>query len=74
MTVAERISLGIPLDPDTMSVGDWEALPGIGPALAKTIVLERQKNGDFHSLEGVLRVTGVGPGKLKTVKQYFGNM
>ena len=71
MTVAEYISLGIPLDPDTMTVADWEALPGIGPALAKAIVNDRQKNGDFHDLEGVIRVPGVGQGKLKSLRAYF---
>lgn len=71
MVIAERIALGIPLDPDTMSVDEWEALPGIGPALARAIVLDRQKNGDFCSLEGVLRVPGVGRGKLHAVQQYF---
>jgi len=71
MTVSERILLGIPLHPDTMSVGDWEALPGIGPALAKAIVNDRQKNGDFHDLEEVIRVPGFGQGKLKSLRVYF---
>lgn len=71
MTVAERISLGIPLDPDSMSAPDWETLPGIGPALAQAITADRQKNGNFGELEGILRVPGVGQGKLEALDKYF---
>lgn len=71
MTVAERVSLGIPLDPDAMSVGDWEALPGIGPTLAKAIVADRQKYGAFRDLNGVNRVPGVGQRTLNHLRVYF---
>jgi competence protein ComEA len=71
MPAAESVLLGIPLDPDSMSVTDWEALPGIGPSLAKAIVLDRQNNGNFHDLEGVSRVPGIGPGKIRTVQRFF---
>jgi len=71
MTVAERISLGIPLDPDSMSATDWETLSGIGPALAQAIIVDRQKNGNFGRLEEILRVPGVGQGKLAALRKYF---
>jgi competence protein ComEA len=73
MTATERVLLGIPLEPDAMSRADWEALPGIGPALAQAIVLDRQKNGNFHDLEGVSRVPGIGPGKIRALKHFFAN-
>jgi len=71
MKAPERIALGIPLHPDSMSYDDWVSLPGIGPKLAETIMTERQQNGDFGSLDGVLRVPGIGEGKLKIIKRYF---
>lgn len=71
MTVAEIMMLGIPLDPDAMSGEDWESLPGIGPVLAATIVNDRQKNGDFGSLDGVLRVPGIGIGKIQALRIFF---
>jgi competence protein ComEA len=37
-----------------------EALPGIGPALARRIVEDRALNGPFGSAEGLQRVRGVG--------------
>lgn len=73
MSARERMVLGIPLDPDRMDRADWEALPGIGPKLAERIVRERQLNGDFGSVEGLLRVSGVGNGKILLINKYFLN-
>lgn len=71
MTASEMILLGIPLDPDGMSRQDWESLPGIGPALAKAIIDDRQKNGDFGKVGALLRVPGIGKGKLELLRKYF---
>lgn len=71
MTAEARMLLGIPLHPDRMTRDDWQALPGIGPKLAEVIELDRQINGDFRSLEGLGRVKGVGPGRLKSWRPYF---
>lgn len=71
MTATEYMLLGIPLDPDSLSAEEWEALPGIGPALARTIVEDRQKNGEFGSLDGVLRVPGIGYGTIKALRKFF---
>jgi competence protein ComEA len=71
MPAGQRMALGIALHPDRMNETDWQALPGIGPVLAKRIVLERQKNGDFGCLEAVQRVKGVGPGLAARWKTFF---
>jgi competence protein ComEA len=47
-----------------MSRSDWVALPGIGKKLAENIHIDRQKNGDFGSLDALKRVKGVGPGRI----------
>jgi DNA uptake protein ComE-like DNA-binding protein len=50
------------LDVDLASAHDLEALPGIGPALARRIVAVRDSSGQFGSLDELqLRVRGVGP-------------
>ena len=49
------------IDLDTASTATLERLPRIGPALAKRIVEDRERNGAFGSLEGFQRVRGVGP-------------
>lgn len=71
MPAAQRVALGIPLHPDRMQGADWEALPGIGPKLAERIERDRQKNGDFGSLQGLLRVQGVGQKRVNEWMPYF---
>lgn len=71
MPVAERMLLGIPLDPSTMTESDWERLPGIGPALARRIVLDRQCNGGFKSIGDLERISGIGRVTVERVKPYF---
>jgi competence protein ComEA len=48
---------------------DLEALPGIGPALAKRIVEERGKAGPFRSPRDLLRVKGIGPKKQAAIQE-----
>ena len=71
MSAGKRIALGIALHPDQMSWSDWVVLPGIGQKLAERIHTDRQKNGDFGSLEALKRVNGVGPGRVENWKSFF---
>jgi competence protein ComEA len=71
MKAGERMLLGIPLDPDLMDRADWEALPGIGPKMASNIVGDRQINGEFHVIDAIRRVPGMGEMKFNTIKKYF---
>jgi len=71
MGTKERMLLGIPLVPDLMEGEDWIGLPGIGPVLSSRIVVDRHENGAFGTLDGLLRVPGIGPGKLDGIRKYF---
>lgn len=71
MKAKERMILGIPLHPDLMDAEDWDALPGIGPVMAKKIVEARQKYGEFGSVENLQRVPGVGKNKVDRLRPYF---
>jgi competence protein ComEA len=71
MKARERMLLGMPLEPDEMDLADWEAMPGIGPKLAKAIMEDRQKYGDLGSFNSLQRVPGVGEEKLKALGKYF---
>lgn len=71
MGAKERMLLKIPLDPDLLELEEWSCLPGIGPVLSARIAADRHENGAFGSLEGLLRVPGVGPGKLAEIRRYF---
>ncbi|MCP3177174.1 helix-hairpin-helix domain-containing protein [Desulfuromonas sp. KJ2020] len=54
-----------------MSLADWTVLPGVGPKLAERIEKDRQKNGDFGSLEALQRVKGIGPKRINSWKFFF---
>ena len=71
MNARERMLLGIPLHPDQMDYDDWGCLPGIGPALAKRLLEDRQINGEFNSIEAVQRVPGIGEKKFSSIKKFF---
>ena len=49
------------VDLDTASEELIETLNGVGPALAKRIVADRDSLGAFGSIEGLRRVRGIGP-------------
>ena len=71
MSTKELMVLGIPLQPDLLNAEDWDALPGIGPELAKRIVFDRQINGDFYSVDALQRVPGIAEGKISQIREYF---
>jgi competence protein ComEA len=71
MGTRERMLLKIPLDPDLLGASDWALLPGIGQVLSARIAADRHENGAFGSLDGVLRVPGIGPGKLAAIRRFF---
>ena len=49
-----------PVNLNTASVAQLEALPGVGLKTAERIVEYRQKNGGFKRIEDVMNVRGVG--------------
>ena len=63
-TKAESTATPAIVDLDIASAKEIERLPGIGPALAKRIVKDRESNGPFRCLAALDRVKGVGPAML----------
>ncbi|MBF8267134.1 MAG: comEA [Dehalococcoidia bacterium] len=53
---------------NTASVGELQALPGIGEVKAGAIVEYRQKNGSFSRVEDLLLVPGIGPTTLENIR------
>ena len=49
-----------PVNLNTATVSQLEALPGIGMQVAERIVEYRQKNGGFKKVEDLMNVRGVG--------------
>lgn len=56
-TAAERPA---PLNLNTATEAQLEALPGVGPAMATRIVEYRKKNGAFKKAEDLMNVKGIG--------------
>jgi competence ComEA-like helix-hairpin-helix protein len=50
-----------PVDLNRATVSDLDALPGIGPVLARRIVEQRSSVGRFRRVEDLLAVRGIGP-------------
>jgi competence protein ComEA len=50
-----------PVELNTATAAELEALPGIGPSLAARVVAWRAKNGPFRSVEDLEKVPGIGP-------------
>ncbi|HEX8237968.1 MAG TPA: helix-hairpin-helix domain-containing protein [Abditibacteriaceae bacterium] len=59
-----------PINVNTASVEELEALPGIGPAIAGRIVRYRQEHGQFRSLQELDAVKGLGIKKLQKLQPY----
>lgn len=57
-----------PLDINTATAAQLDALPGIGPALAKRIVEYRQEHGPFSSVDDLAKVSGVGPSVIGQIR------
>lgn len=53
-----------PVNLNTASEAELDALPGIGPATATAIIVHRRERGMFESVEDLLNVPGIGPSKL----------
>jgi competence protein ComEA len=61
---------GAPINVNSASEAQLEALPGIGPTLAAAIVEERERNGPFRSADDLTRVHGIGPGRLAQLRDF----
>jgi competence protein ComEA len=49
---------------NTATAGELRALPGIGPKTASAVVMDRNTQGPFRTVEELTRVKGIGKGKL----------
>lgn len=61
---SEPLRPGETIDPNTASEEELDRLPGVGPALARRIIAEREAGGPFRSLDDLTRVSGIGPRSL----------
>jgi competence protein ComEA len=57
-----------PLDLNSATPDQLDALPGIGPATAQAIVGYRTNHGPFRSVDDLTEVQGIGPAKLEALR------
>ena len=59
-----------PVNINTASKKELDALPGIGEKLAQRIIDYRSANGPFQSVDDLIKVKGIGEKTLEKIKPY----
>ncbi len=67
---AKSASVQFPLNLNTATAEQLEAIPGIGPVLAQRIVEYRKTHGKFQSVDDLLEVQGIGQKRLENMRPY----
>lgn len=68
-TNAEPGASSGPVDLNTATVEDLDALPGVGPVTAEAIVAWRAAHGRFDSVDQLGDVDGIGPARLEKLRE-----
>ncbi len=58
----------ISININTATQAQLERLPGIGPILAESVILYRQRTGGFKNIEEIKNVKGIGDKKFEKIK------
>jgi competence protein ComEA len=61
-------SPGAPVNINTATADQLDALPGVGPATAAAIISDREAHGPFRSVNDLGRVRGIGDAKLEQLR------
>ena len=59
------------VDPNRADAAALQRLPGVGAATAAAIIAARDTGGPFRTAEDLLRVRGIGPGKLAAMREHL---
>ncbi len=70
-TKAEGESAGGLIDINRANKSQLETLPGVGPSTAEKILIHREDNGPFASIEAIMDVSGIGPAKFEKMADFI---
>ena len=68
MGLVMSVSAYAAVDLNAATQSELESVKGIGPAKAKAIVMHREKNGAFKSVDDLAQVKGFGKASVSKVK------
>ena len=68
---AAQEAVEFPLNINTATVEELQALPEIGPALAEKIVSHRETFGTFASPEDIMLVSGIGEKRFAAIQSFI---
>ena len=71
LTAFNKLTLGIPISINSESEEGLTAIPGVGEALARAIVNERNKRGTFSCLDDLKSVPGIGERLFEKILPYI---
>ena len=71
MAGPQLLTLGLAINLNEATQEDLEALPGIGPVLARRIIAYRQQHGPFARIDDLGKVSGLGPKNLENLRPYL---
>jgi competence protein ComEA len=63
-----KVKLSGPLNINTATAAQFDALPGIGPVMAARIITYREKNGPFKAITDLRKVSGMGASKFAQIQ------
>ncbi len=63
-----KVTAAAPINLNTATSSQLEALPGVGPRTAERIIEYREKNGGFKKIEELMNVQGVGEKSFLKIK------
>src|SRR5713101_9936925 len=67
-TASSEKNIDAPVNINTASAGELEALPGIGKVLAERIVAHRQRYGPFRRADHLMMVQGISDHKFRAMR------
>ncbi len=67
-SAGQHAASATPVDLNTATADQLDTLPGVGPSTAASIIDYRSQHGQFHSVDELLDVRGIGDAKLAALR------